>query len=175
MPVYPMDLYSETRCWMERLAAVYRQLRGVESVGLRFFSVYGPREQHKGRFANLVTQFIWAVKHGEEPVIYGDGSQTRDFVWVGDVVEACVRAMASDVSCGVFNVGTGVSYSLNQVLSKINALLGLSVGPRYVANPVKNYVHDTLADTSRAESILGFKASIDLDEGIRRMINASCR
>jgi len=170
MPIHPTDVYTETRYWMERLAAVYHSLRGVESIGLRFFSVYGPRERHKGRYANLVSQFLWALRRGEVPVIYGDGNQTRDFVWVGDVVEACLKAMASKAACDVFNVGTGKAHSFNQVLSMLNEALGASVKPKYIENPIGNYVWHTLADTSKAEKGLGFKAEVGLETGVKKIL-----
>jgi len=202
LPIYATDIYTETRYWMERLARVYASLYGVESIGLRFFSVYGPGERHKGRFANMISQMLWSLKRGEEIVLYGNGSQSRDFVWVEDVAEACLKAMdarllsllesasesessmasssssssssASDSSgiCEVFNVGYGRAYSFNEVLSMLSEALGIKPKVRYVENPIRNYVWHTLADPRKAERLLGFRASVSLKEGIGRLVNS---
>jgi UDP-glucose 4-epimerase len=103
MPIHVTDYYTECRYAIERLARLYHN-HGVEAVGLRLFSVYGPKEEHKGRYANVVSQILWAAMRGELFVVYGDGSQTRDFIYVSDVVEAFVKAMEFDIDYGVFNV-----------------------------------------------------------------------
>jgi len=171
MPVYVTDYYTECRYAIERLARLYHILYGVKSVGLRFFSVYGPREEYKGSYANIVSQFLWTVRKDEAPVIFGDGTQTRDFTYVTDVVEALVLAWKKDLECEVFNVGTGIAYSFNDVIDLLNRLLGKNVRPIYKPNPIKNYVQDTLADMTKAEKFLGFKAKVTLEEGLRDLIS----
>jgi UDP-glucose 4-epimerase len=104
-------------------------------------------------------------------VAYGDGSQTRDFVYVSDVVEAFIKAMKSGIDYGVFNVGFGKSYSFNEVAKVISDALGREVRLVYKPNPIKNYVYHTLADTKKAEEVLGFKAKIALREGVKRLVN----
>jgi UDP-glucose 4-epimerase len=104
-------------------------------------------------------------------VIFGDGSQTRDFVYVGDVVEALLLAMEKDFGCNVFNVGTGVAYSFNQIVELLNELLGKDIKPVRKPMPMKNYVFETLADTIKAEKVLGFKAKTSLKQGIKSLIN----
>lgn len=173
MKIIPMDFYTEVRYTMERIAEVYNKLFGVKCVVLRLFSVYGPREEYKGKYANLVSQFLWSIERNESPVIFGDGTQTRDFIWVKDVVKAFMLAMEKDISFDVFNVGTGKNHSLNELVSIINKILGKDVKPKYVPNPIKNYVYHTLADTSKAEKLLGFKARVSLEEGIRRLISSN--
>jgi len=170
MPIYVTDYYTECRYAIERLARLYSVLHGVRSVGLRFFSVYGPKEQYKGGYANVVSQFLWSLQKDEAPVIYGDGSQTRDFTHVSDVVDGLILAWKKEFGCEIFNVGTGKSYSFNQVVEIINRLLGKNVEPVYKPNPIRNYVQDTLADTNKAEEILGFKAKTALEEGLRALV-----
>ena len=170
MPIYVTDYYTECRYAIERLAKLYSVLHGVRSVGLRFFSVYGPKEQYKGNYANMVSQFLWSLQKDEAPVIYGDGSQTRDFTHVSDVVDALILAWKKEFGCGIFNAGTGKAYSFNQVVEILNRLLGKNVKPVYRPNPIKNYLDHTLADTSKAKKILGFKAKIALEEGLRALI-----
>lgn len=166
MPIYVTDFYTECRYAIERLAKLYNILYGVKSVGLRFFSIYGPKERYKGKYANIVSQFLWAMQRDEPPIIFGDGTQTRDFTHVYDVVDALILAWKKDFECEIFNVGTGVAYSFNEVVELINKILGKNIKPIYKPNPIKNYVYHTLADTTKAEKMLGFKAKISLEEGL---------
>lgn len=170
MKIIPMDFYTEARYAMERVAEVYNKLFGVRCVVLRLFSVYGPREKYKGKYANLVSQFLWSIKRNEAPLVFGDGTQTRDFIWVKDVVKAYMLAMEKDIDFDIFNVGTGKNYSLNELVKIINKILGKNIKPKYVPNPIENYVYHTLANTSKAEKLLGFKARVSLEEGIRKLV-----
>ncbi len=160
MPILVKDFYTEARYYLERLAQLYGDMYGVKSVGLRLFSVYGEGEESKGRYANVLTQMIWAKLREEPFEIYGDGTQTRDLVYVGDVVRAFLLAMESDVQ-GVFNVGFGREVSFNDMAR----LTGVRV--RYVENKIKNYVMRTLADTTKAEEMLGFRAQVPVEQGVR--------
>jgi len=172
MPIYVTDFYTECRYAIERLAKLYHDLYGLKVVILRLFSVYGPREEHKGEYANVISQMIWSAMKKEPFVIYGDGSQTRDFIYVGDVVEAFIKAMESDIDYDVFNVGFGKNYSFNEVAKMISDALGREVRLVHKPNPIKNYVYHTLADTTKAEKVLGFKAKTPLREGIEKTIRA---
>jgi len=169
MTLQVTDYYTEARLAMERMAELYHRLYAVPSAGMRFFSVYGPREESKKQYANMVSQFLWQMRRGEEPVIYGDGGQTRDFTHVYDVVRALRLAMASDYQ-GVLNVGTGRACSFNDVIGMINAELVTDIKQKYIENPIKNYVRDTLADTGKCREALGFQALISLQEGIERLV-----
>lgn len=165
MQILVTDYYTEARLAIERMAELYNRLFNVGSVGLRFFSVYGPKEEAKKQYANMISQFLWDMRAGKTPVIYGDGSQTRDFTYVKDIVRALRLAMDSNYH-GILNAGTGAAYSFNDVIELLNRQLGLSVTPTYIENPIKNYVGHTLADTSKAEEILGFKAGYSLEKGM---------
>ncbi|MFB0502354.1 MAG: NAD-dependent epimerase/dehydratase family protein [Candidatus Bathyarchaeia archaeon] len=171
MPTYVTDYYTECRYAIERLAKLYNILHEVKSAGMRFFSVYGPKEKYKGTYANMVSQFLWIMAKEEKPVIFGDGSQTRDFIHVADVVEALILAMEKDFECEIFNVGTGIAHSFNDVVDLLNKVLAKDVEPIYEPNPIRNYVQHTLADTSKAESVLGFKAKIPLEAGIKLILH----
>ncbi len=164
------DLYTEGRIASERLSELFSRLEGGNVAAMRFFSVYGYHEKAKGGYANLATQFLWDMKKGERPVLYGDGEQRRDFIFVTDVVEALIRA-ADNKGFDVFNVGTGKNYSLNELVDKLNGILGTNIEPKYIDMPVKNYVMETLADTTKAEKKLGFKPKIGLDEGLKLINN----
>ncbi|MCL5782693.1 MAG: NAD-dependent epimerase/dehydratase family protein [Candidatus Thermoplasmatota archaeon] len=159
------DLYTEGRIASERLGELYNKLHGVNVAAMRFFSVYGHHEKAKAEYANLATQFLWAMKNNESPVIYGDGEQRRDFVYATDVAEALIKA-SEFKGFGIFNVGSGRNYSLNELVDKLNKLLGKNIKPKYIEMPVKNYVRETLADVSRARKLIGFEAKIGLDRGL---------
>lgn len=163
------DYYTEARLVLERLAELYSKLYGVSSAGMRFFSVYGPKECSKKQYANMVSQFLWEMMDGKAPVIYGDGSQTRDFIYVNDVVRALKMAMDSDYQ-GILNVGTGKAYSFNEVICMLNEMMGLKIQPEYVENPIKNYVKDTQADPAKASQVLGFMARYSLKDGIKSLV-----
>jgi UDP-glucose 4-epimerase len=161
------DYYTEARLAIERIAELYYNLYGIKYAGMRFFSVYGPHEEAKKQYANMVTQFLWSMREGRAPVIFGDGTQTRDFTYVQDVVDALI--LASKRGLGIFNVGTGRAYSFNYVVDLLNKKLGKDLKPVYRENPIKNYVMHTQADTTRIKA-LGFEARFSLEEGIDRII-----
>lgn len=165
------DYYTEGRIAGERMAELYNKLYGVNVAAMRFFSVYGRHEEAKAGYANLISQFLWAMKKGKQPEIYGDGEQRRDFIYAGDVVDALKRA-SSIKGFEIFNVGTGVNYSLNELVDKLNKELGTKIKPKYLEMPVKNYVMETKADTTKAEKKLGFKAKVSLEEGLK-IINSA--
>jgi UDP-glucose 4-epimerase len=136
--------------------------------GMRFFSVYqgyGGAEEHKGEFANLIAQFADDLARGEPPVIYGDGTQTRDFTHVDDVVRGLELAADHELD-GIYNLGTGESYSLNELVDELNDRLGTDIEPEYVENPMKNYVHHTMADPSKMEAATGWEPRIEFDQGL---------
>lgn len=170
LPVYVTDYYTECRYSMERLAELYNHLHGVPSIGLRLFSVYGPNETYKGQYANCLTQFLWSMKQGKPPIIFGDGSQTRDLTHVSDVVSAFCIAATSTIQFDIFNVGTGKAYSFNELVALLNQALGTDIVSTYIENPIKNYVGRTRADTRKAEEQLGFKTSINLPQGILNLV-----
>jgi UDP-glucose 4-epimerase len=163
MNLLPTDFYTEVRIAYERIASVYHQMHQLKAIGLRLFSVYGPHEESKKQYANLITQMLWAKQRGEVFDIYGNGEQRRDATYVNDIVRAFILAMKSPIECEVFNVGTGVSYSLNEIAERIGTKI------RYVPVPFSNYVDATMADTTKAEKFLGFKARISLNDGLQQL------
>lgn len=168
----PPNFYSATKLMNEHLATVFSQEYGLETLGFRYMSVYGPNEASKGIYANLVSQFLWTMQKDEQPVIYGDGKQTRDFTYVKDVVEANILAMESSRKFlgEVLNLGTGRNWSLNELVKIINKFLGKDIKPAYVEMPVKNYMASQKSDTKKINSVLGFKTKFMLEDGIRDMI-----
>ena len=161
------DFYTEARLAVERVAELYYRLYDIDYAGLRFFSVYGPHEEAKKQYANMVTQFLWEMQADRPPVIYGNGEQTRDFTFVQDVVDALI--LASKKGTGIFNVGTGKAHSFNHVIEILNKKLGKNLLPEYKGNPIKNYVMHTQADMSKTKK-LGFEPRFSLEDGIDRLI-----
>jgi UDP-glucose 4-epimerase len=169
------DFYSEVRYFFERMSQLYYNLYGTKSVGLRFFSVYGPGEESKKDRANLVSQFLWLMQKDESPVVWGDGTQDRDFIYVGDVVDAMIMSMNANVSieCDVFNVGTGRSYTLNELVATLNKLLNKNILTKFIKNPLEGrayFAQNHLADTEKARDVLGFIAKTSLEEGIKQIL-----
>ena len=152
------DYYTEMRYWLERMAMFYWKKFAVPSVGLRIFSCYGPGDVNKGQIANVVTQFALDMIDGNRPEIYGDGTQSRDFIHVDDVVEGFVNAMGmQEKSADIINLGTGKAFSFNDAVDMINAVLHTDITPLYTENQIHNYVFHTRADTKIMELALGFK------------------
>ncbi|MHC1608641.1 MAG: NAD-dependent epimerase/dehydratase family protein [Candidatus Methanofastidiosia archaeon] len=170
MPIMVKDYYSEARHYMERLATMHYNWYGTKTLAMRFFSAYGPREEAKKQYANLVSQFLWAMKKGESPILYGDGSQRRDFTYVSDIVQGLQKAMDSPIEHDVLNLGSGVSYDLIELVGILNSELGTDISPKHIKNTIKGYVPETLADTKKAKEALGFEAKIPLEEGIKKIV-----
>jgi UDP-glucose 4-epimerase len=159
----PVSLYAISKLFCEHIAEIY----DVPSVGLRIFTGYGSGEKHKGKFASVITLFLNSLLRNERPVVFGDGSQKRDFVYIDDIVEATLRS-AEDQVRGIINVGSGRSYSFNEVLDMLNSMLGKKIEPIYV-NKFANYRERTLADITKMKAILGIEP-ISLEEGLKRYL-----
>ncbi|UIO98978.1 NAD-dependent epimerase/dehydratase family protein [Halobaculum sp. CBA1158] len=164
--------YDASMLGRERYAEYYNDFYDdLTCAGARFFSVYqgyGGNEGHKGEYANTVSQFADAVATGESPVLWGDGSQTRDFTHVDDIVRG-LEAIADHELAGVYNLGTGDPYSFNETIELINDALGTDVEPVYEPIPLENYVHDTCADITRIREATGWEPEIDFEEGVERV------
>ena len=159
------DYYTEARIACERMGELYSKLHDVNVSAMRFFSIYGYNDIGKGVYSNLLTQFMNAMMHKERPVIYGDGEQRRDFVFVTDVVDALLKASEAK-GFNIFNVGTGKSYSLNEAVERLRKITKSNIKPKYIKMPVKNYVMVTQADVSKAKREIGFSAKVSLDKGL---------
>lgn len=167
----PIYLFAVSKLTNEYTAKLFSSDDGLETVGMRYMSVYGPHEEAKAKVeaTNLVTRFLWDIEKGISPLIYGDGTQTRDSVYVQDVVQANLLAIESPKKLlgEIVNVGTGVMMSLNEIVLFLNRFLGKTVKPRTIPMPLKNYMRFQLADVTHAKELLGFEAEYDLARGLK--------
>jgi UDP-glucose 4-epimerase len=166
----PTNLYGITKLTCEKIALY--NFGSVPSVGLRIFAGFGPGEEHKGDHASVVTIFLNYMLKNERPVIFGDGTQNRDFVYIDDVVDAIVASAEREISNTIVNVGTGRNLKFNDVVQTINQLLGKSIAPIYVPKPEK-YFNYTLADTSKMREVLGITPRSP-EEGIKEYLSNVC-
>lgn len=165
--------YEASKLARERYGEYFSNHYDMTAAGMRFFSVYqgyGGAEEHKGEYANVIAQFADDIANGESPVLYGDGTQTRDFTHVSDIVRGLEGAALYELD-GIYNLGTGDAYDFNTVVAMINDELGTDVEPEYVDNPIPEsvYVHDTCADVSKIRAETGWEPRIDFEEGIQRV------
>ncbi|MUV57874.1 NAD(P)-dependent oxidoreductase [Halogeometricum sp. CBA1124] len=171
MPVEARTCYEASKLAREQYAEYFHHHYDMTLAGLRFFSVYqgyGGAEEHKGEYANTVAQFTHKIANGERPKVFGDGSQTRDFTHVNDIVRG-IKLAADHKLQGIYNLGTGESYTFNKMIELINEELGTNVEPEYVKNPLDVYVHDTKADISKMRETTGWEPQISFEEGVSRV------
>jgi UDP-glucose 4-epimerase len=172
--VTPPNHYAVTKQVYENCSRAYNKVYPeMDIIGFRFMSVYGPNEEAKGKFANIISQFAWDMARDLPPVIYGDGTQFRDFTNVRDVVQGLTLAIKTEKKLGadVFNIGTGYSTSLNDIVSALQKAFGKNIQPKYIENPVKEgYVQGQHADISKIQSVLGYEPKVKLEDGILEQV-----
>jgi dTDP-glucose 4,6-dehydratase len=170
MPTFPISPYGVSKLAAEQYCRAFHRVYGLQTVCLRYFNVYGPRQTY-GPYSGVITIFINRILRGESPVIYGDGKQTRDFTNVVDVVHASFLAAKIKGAVGeVFNIATGKPTTINILAKKILKLCGRNdVEPKY-APPRSGDVRFSYADISKAQKILGYKPSVELNEGLAKLI-----
>ncbi|MFP8891794.1 NAD-dependent epimerase/dehydratase family protein [Natrialbaceae archaeon A-CW2] len=162
----PTSPYGVQKLALDQYARVYRECYDLEAVALRYFNVYGPRQQ--GPYSGVISTFLEQARSGEPITIEGDGEQTRDFVHVDDVVTATVRAASIDVDAPSLNVGSGTATSILELASKISAVTG-SDSPIVHKPPRPGDIRHSVASTTRCKRELDFEARIDLETGLERM------
>ncbi len=169
----PRSPYALQKYAGEVYCRLYTELYGLETVSLRYFNVYGPRQDPQSEYAAVVPRFVRACREGARPHIHGDGNQTRDFAFVADAVRAnLLAAEAEGVAGDVLNVAGGRSISIGGLWKALRDVAGSELEP--IHDPVRpGEVRDSLADLSRAAERLGYEPSIDLEEGLRRTLQAS--
>jgi ADP-L-glycero-D-manno-heptose 6-epimerase len=165
----PLNVYAFSKAIMENVAA---QAKGVKTVGLRYFNVFGPRETHKDKAASMIWQLSLQMKAGRRPRVFEFGEQYRDFIYIKDVVDANIRAFEKAPS-GVYNACTGRKTDFNAVISSLNQALGTSLQPEYFKNPYSFYQDETLGDPANARKAFGFAAQWTAERGIQDYIGGA--
>ena len=170
MPVAPLSPYALTKYTGERYCQIYYQLYGLETVALRYFNVFGPNQDPTSQYSAVIPKFIKMMKEGKRPVIYGDGTQSRDFTYVSNNVEANILACtAHGVAGEVFNIACGERYTLIELVDSINQLIGKNIEPIFQKERPGDVKH-SLAGIEKAQIILGFKVAKKFNEGLKMII-----
>lgn len=172
MPPTPLSPYAVSKLTGEYYGRVFSDLYGVRTVFLRYFNVYGPRQDPNSEYAAVIPKFITRLLGDKPPIIYGDGEQTRDFIFVADVVRANILAMEGDAS-GIFNIAGGHRISLNQLASILAEITSVNHRPVYEP-PRPGDVRDSLAEITRVEEAVGFTPRYTLEEGLRKTVAWFC-
>ena len=164
-------LYGAAKTFNEGLLRSFHAMQDLDYVALRYFNVYGPRMDIHGVYTEVLVRWMERISTGNAPLILGDGSQTMDFVYIGDVARANVLAAAADVSDEVFNVASGTETSLLELARLLIAVMGADVEVEHGPERAVNKVPRRLSDTTLARERLGFEAEVDLEEGLRRLVD----
>jgi nucleoside-diphosphate-sugar epimerase len=167
----PLSPYALQKLVGERYCQMFTQLYGFPAVTIRYFNVFGPRQDPGSPYSGVISRFTAALLDGERPVIHGDGEQTRDFTYVANVVDGVLRACEAPQAAGeVINVATGGRISLNELLRVLNGLNGSNIQPIYKASRAGD-VRDSQADIAKAKTLLGYEPIVFLEDGLKRTLN----
>jgi UDP-glucose 4-epimerase len=173
MPSNPISPYAVSKYSGELYAQSFHRVLGLETVCLRYFNVFGPRQHPTSEYAAVIPKFIRQMLKGEQPTIFGDGTQSRDFTYIDNVISAnllACHAPAKSVSGRVFNVAAGKNYSLNEVYRLLQGLLGFKLPPLY-SETRSGDVRDSLADTTPARQAMGYEPLVDFKDGLQRTVD----
>jgi UDP-glucose 4-epimerase len=166
----PLSPYALSKLAGEHYAKVFKHVYGFEVVSLRYFNIFGPRQDPESQYAAVIPRFITALLNGTSPIVYGDGLQSRDFTYVENVVNAnLLAAEAEGVAGQAFNVACGGRYTLLDLLAKLKETIGSDIEPIHEAARAGD-VRDSQASIEAAEKALGYHVSVDFDEGLRRTV-----
>ena len=163
--------YGASKVMLEGLLRSFNDMYGLPYVALRYFNVYGPRMDIHGKYTEVLIRWMERIAAGEPPLIFGDGQQTMDFVYIEDVARANILALQSELADDVFNVASGTETSLNQLANALLRVMQSNLKPEYGPERKVNPVPRRLADTSKAEELLGFQARVGLEEGLTRLVD----
>jgi len=170
MPPEPKSPYAVSKLAGELYCQAYAKLFGIQAVSLRYFNVFGPRQDPNSQYAAVVPLFIKSLLEGSRPTVYGDGQQSRDFTYVDNVVEAnLLAARVGGASSMVMNIGCGSRCTLNELLRLLSEIVGVAAEPIYAPSRPGDVLHSE-ADISRAREVLGYEPRTELKEGLRRTV-----
>jgi len=169
MPTAPLSPYALQKLVVEQYCQMFTQLYGLETVTIRYFNVFGPRQDPSSPYSGVISIFIRALLEGQRPTIYGDGGQTRDFTYVANVVDGVLRACMAPASGEVINVATAGRISLNQLFAAVRAQIGGTLEPQY-AEARAGDVRDSQADIGKARRLLGYEPIVDFASGLEKTV-----
>ncbi|MDL0119340.1 GDP-mannose 4,6-dehydratase [Halobacterium salinarum] len=169
MTEQPESPYALSKHYTEKLALQASDLYDIDTAALRYFNIFGPRQDPNGDYAAVIPKFISLMLDGERPVIYGDGEQSRDFTFIEDAVQANIRAAEGDATGEAFNVGTGGRITVNELVDALNDHLGTDLDPVY-DDPRPGDVRHSHADISKAREHLDYEPTVDFATGLGRTI-----
>jgi len=171
LPERPISPYGASKAASEQYVRVFHVLHGLHAVSLRYFNVYGPRQNPSSQYAAVVPRFIERMGSGKPPVIYGDGEQTRDFTYVVDVARAnCLAAMERSAAGGTYNVAFGSPVSINRLVEALNETMGTRLGPVY-ESARRGDIRQSWADISLIREELGFEPLYPLERGLQETVS----
>jgi len=168
-PFNNRTMYGATKIAGEQFFRVFNEQHGVDYAGLRYMNIYGPRMDYKGTYVSVIMKVLDKIDVGQRPVIFGDGSQSYDFIHVEDVARANILALKSDVTDEFFNIGMGVKTSINQLVTLLLEITGSQLKPEYRPQE-QMFVTHRVGSTEKAEQELGFCARVPLEEGLRSVV-----
>ena len=170
MPTNPLSPYALQKVIGEEYLRMFTRLYGLETVAIRYFNVFGPRQDPTSPYSGVISVFATALLENRSPTIYGDGNQTRDFTYVANVVDGVLRACEAPGASGeIVNVATGGRISLNQLFEEMRKLVGATVTPTY-AEGRKGDVRDSQADITKARELLGYEPTVSFEEGLKKTV-----
>lgn len=171
MPTNPLSPYAVQKLTGELMCGVFTRVYQLETVALRYFNVFGPRQDPNSQYAAVIPRFLTALAQGKRPTVYGDGSQTRDFTYIANVVQANILAADAPEAVGrAMNIGCGERISLNHVLRQAGELLGVAVDAEYV-DPRPGDIRDSLADINLAQRLLGYQPVVGFSQGLAHTVH----
>jgi len=162
--------YGASKIMLEGLLRSFNDMYGTSYVAFRYFNVYGPRMDIHGKYTEVLIRWMERIENGQPPLILGDGKTSMDFIYIDDVARANVLGLKSDVTDEIFNVASGVETTLIELAEALMRVMGKEMAPEFGPPRGVNAVPRRLACTKKAEAMLGFKSSVDLDEGLRRLV-----
>ena len=171
MPTRPLSPYALQKLVGEQYMQLFTALYGLETVSIRYFNVFGPRQDPSSPYSGVIALFVTALLAGKPPTIVGDGGQTRDFTYVANVVDGVLKAATAPGASGeVINVATGRQISISELAKTLGEIIGVTAAPVHI-DPRPCDVRDSLADVSKAKAILGYEPTVGLEEGLRKTVD----
>jgi UDP-glucose 4-epimerase len=170
-PYNNRTIYGAAKVFNEGLLRSFHEMYGLDYVALRYFNVYGPRMDIHGVYTEVLIRWMDRIVAGQPPLIFGDGKQTMDFVYIEDIARANILAAKASVTDEVFNVASGVETSLNDLAYSLAKVMGSDLTPEYGPERKANPVQRRLADIVKAKQLLGFEAEVSLEDGLSRLVN----